>query len=301
MHVILGATGHTGSVIANVLLDMGKRVRVVGRDEKKLAPFVSRGAEAFPADVVDKEALCRAFDGAEAAYTLTPPNMTSNNYLAYQHQVTDTVASALETTGVKYAVTLSSFGADKPDKTGPVAGLHYMETRFAKISGLNALHLRAGYFMENTLPQVEILQQFGMMAGPVNGDLKLPLIATRDIGAAAADALLRLNFTGQQTRELLGQRDISYNDMARVVGAAIGRPALAYIQLPAEQVIMAMAQMGISKHVAGLICEMSDALNSGHMRALEARTAANTTPTSFETFVQEVFLPAFRVGKAASA
>jgi uncharacterized protein YbjT (DUF2867 family) len=301
MHVILGATGHTGSVIANVLLDMGKKVRVVGRDEKKLTPFVSRGAEAFAADVVDKEALSRAFDGAEAAYTLTPPNMTSNNYLAYQHQVTDTVASALETTGVKYAVTLSGFGADKPDKTGPVLGLHYMETRFAKISGLNALHLRAGYFMENTLPQLEILQQFGMMAGPVNGDLKLPMIATRDIGAAAADALLRLNFTGQQTRELLGQRDISYNDMARVVGAAIGRPALAYIQLPAEQVIMAMAQMGLSKHVAGLICEMSDALNSGHMRALEARTAANTTPTSFETFVQEVFLPAFRVGKAASA
>jgi hypothetical protein len=62
-----------------------------------------------------------------------------------------------------------------------------------------------------------------------------------------------------------------------------------------------MAQMGISKNVANLICEMSDALNSGHMRALEARTAANTTPTSFETFVQEVFLPAFRVGKAASA
>jgi uncharacterized protein YbjT (DUF2867 family) len=301
MHVILGATGHTGSVIANVLLDMGKKVRVVGRDEKKLTPFVSRGAEAFAADVLDKEALCRAFDGAEAVYSLTPPNLTSSNLRAYQDQVIDTVASALETTGVKYAVTLSSFGADKPDKTGPVAALHYMETRFAKISGLNALHLRAGYFMENTLPQVEILQQFGMMAGPVNGDLKLPMIATRDIGAAAADALLRLNFTGQQTRELLGQRDISYNEVARVVGAAIGRPALAYIQLPAEQVIMAMAQMGISKNVANLICEMSDALNSGHMRALEARTAANTTPTSFETFVQEVFLPAFRVGKAASA
>lgn len=300
MFVILGATGHTGSVIANVLLDMGKKVRVVGRDGKKLAPFVSRGAEAFAADVVDKEALCRAFDGAQAAYTLTPPNLTSNSLRAYQDQVTDTVASALETTGVKYAVTLSSYGADKPDKTGPVLGLHFMETRFAKISGLNALHLRAGYFMENALPQVGILQQFGMMAGPVNGDLKLPMIATRDIGAAAADALLHLNFTGQQTRELLGQQDISYNEVARIVGAAIGRPALAYIQLPAEQVIMAMAQMGISKHVAGLLCEMADAMNSGYMKPLEARTAANTTPTSFETFVQEVFLPAFR-GKAASA
>jgi len=300
MYVILGATGNTGSVIANVLLDMGKKVRVVGRDAKKLAPFVSRGAEAFPADVVDKEALSRAFDGAEAVYSLTPPNVTSNNYRAYQDQVIDAVATAIETTGVKYAVTLSSIGADKPEKTGPVAGLHNMETRLAKISGLNALHLRAAYFMENTIPQAGIIQQFGMMAGPVNGELPLPMIATRDIGAAAADALLRLSFTGTQTHELLGQRDLTYNEVARIVGTAIGRPALAYIQLPAEQVIMAMAQMGISKNMAGLICEMSEALNIGHMKALEARTSANTTPTSFETFVEEVFLPAFR-GKAASA
>jgi uncharacterized protein YbjT (DUF2867 family) len=196
---------------------------------------------------------------------------------------------------------LSSFGADKPEKTGPVLGLHNMETRFAKISGLNVLHLRAGYFMENTLPQAGIIQQFGMMAGPVNGDLQLPMIATRDIGAAAVDALLRLNFTGQQTREALGHRDISYNEIAHIVGAAIGRPALAYIQLPAEQVIMAMAQIGISKNMASLICEMADALDSGYMKPLEERTAANTTPTSFETFLQEVFLPAFRGGMAASA
>jgi uncharacterized protein YbjT (DUF2867 family) len=300
MYVVLGASGNTGSVVANALLDLGKEVRAVGRDNKKLAPFVNRGAEAFTADVVDGEALSRAFAGAEAAYTLTPPNLASTNYRAYQDQVTDAVAKALETAGVKYAVTLSSVGADKPGKTGPVAGLHYMETRFAQIPGLNALHLRAGYFMENTLPQIGIIQQFGMMAGPVRADLPLPMIATRDIGAAAVDALLRLDFSRQQTRELLGQRDLTYSEVARIVGAAIGKPALAYVQLPAEQVILAMGQMGISKNVASLLCEMSDALDSGYMKALEPRSSANTTPTSYETFVEQVFLPAYR-GKAASA
>lgn len=300
MYVVLGASGNTGSVVANALLDLGKEVRAVGRDSKKLAPFVNRGAEAFTADVVDGEALSRAFAGAEAAYTLTPPNLASTNYRAYQDQVTDAVAKALETAGVKYAVTLSSVGADKPGKTGPVAGLHYMETRFAQIPGLNALHLRAGYFMENTLPQIGIIQQFGMMAGPVRADLPLPMIATRDIGAAAVDALLRLDFSRQQTRELLGQRDLTYSEVARIVGAAIGKPALAYVQLPAEQVILAMGQMGISKNVASLLCEMSDALDSGYMKALEPRSSANTTPTSYETFVEQVFLPAYR-GKAASA
>jgi hypothetical protein len=98
----------------------------------------------------------------------------------------------------------------------------------------------------------------------------------------------------------LGQQDITYNEVAKIVGASIGKPDLAYVQLPDEQVIQAMSGMGISKNVATLLCEMSASLNSGHMKPLEARTAANTTSTSFETFVQEAFLPAFK-GQAARA
>jgi len=299
MYVILGATGNTGSVVARKLLDGGKKVRVVGRDSKKLAPFVSRGAEAFAADVLDTDALSRAFAGAEAAYVLIPPDVKSPDYRAYQEEVSDSIAKALKTAGVTHTVMLSSYGADKPDKTGPVVALHNMETKLARISGLNALHLRAAYFMENTLAQVGVIQSFGMMAGPVRGDLLVPMIATKDIGAAA-EALVRLDFKGQKTRELLGQRDISYNEAARIIGVAIGKPALAYVQLPDEQVIQAMTGMGISKSLAMLLCEMAGSMNNGYMKALEPRTAANTTPTSFETFVQEVFLPVFK-GQAASA
>jgi uncharacterized protein YbjT (DUF2867 family) len=236
----------------------------------------------------------------EGVYAMTPPDVTSDNYRAYQDRVSEAVATAIEETGVKYVVTLSSVGADKADKTGPVAGLHAMEERFADIAEINVLHLRAGYFMENVLPQAEIIRNFGMMAGPLRADLGLPLISTEDIGMAAAEHLLHFDFNGQTARELLGQRDVSYAEIARIIGTAIGRPALAYIQLPAEQVILAMTQMGMSRNFAGLICEMAEALNSGHMKALEPRTEGNTTPTSFETFVQEAFLPAFK-GQVASA
>jgi uncharacterized protein YbjT (DUF2867 family) len=300
MYAVMGATGNTGSVVANKLLEQRRQVRVVGRDAKKLAPFVSRGAEAFVADAVDAEALGRAFAGAEAVYAMIPPNVTTNDVRGYQDQVANAVVKAIETAGVKHAVVLSSLGADKPEKTGPVLGLHHLEGKLSKISGLNALFLRAGYFMENTLAQIEIIRSFGMMAGPVRADLALPMIATRDIGAVAADALVRLDFHGPQTRELLGQRELTYNEVARIAGTAIGKPAIAYIELPAEQVIQAMTGMGTSKNFATLICEMSDALNNGYMKALEARSAKNTTATSFETFVQEVFLPAYK-GQAARA
>jgi uncharacterized protein YbjT (DUF2867 family) len=299
MYVILGATGHTGSVVARRLLDRGKKVRVVGRDNKKLAPFVSRGADAFATDVLDTNALSRAFAEAQGVYALIPPNMSSPDFRAYQDSVTESIAKALERGGVSHAVTLSSVGADKPDKTGPVVGLHNMESRLAQVRGLNALHLRAGYFMENTLAQIGIIRSLGMMAGPVRADLPLSMIATRDIGAAAAAALLRLDFHGQQTQELLGPPDVTYAETAKIIGLAIGKQDLTYVQLPDEQVIQAMTGMGMSRNIAQLLCEMSAALNNGHMRPLEPRSEKNTTPTTLEMFVEEVFLPAYK-GQAAS-
>src|SRR5260370_33455887 len=152
MYVSLGATGNTGSVVANRLLDKGKKVRVVGRDTKKLATFSGRGEEAFVANVNDAEALTRGFAGAEAVYAMVPPNPTSDRYRAVQSDIIESIARALEKSGVKHAVTLSSFGAGKPDKTGPIAGLHEMETRLNQIHGLRVLQLRAGHFMANTCP-----------------------------------------------------------------------------------------------------------------------------------------------------
>jgi uncharacterized protein YbjT (DUF2867 family) len=300
MYVITGATGNTGSVVAEKLLAKGEKVRVVGRDAKRLERFTQKGAEPYVADATDAGALTKAFSGATAAYAMVPPNHSSPDVRAYQEQVNHALVTAIEKGKVKYAVVLSGFGADKPDKTGPVVGLHNLEKKLERIPGLNALHLRAGYFMENLLPQVGVIQSFGDMAGPVKGDLPLPMIATRDIGAAAAEALLKLDFEGKRARELQGARDVTYAEVARIVGAAIGKPDLAYKHMSAAQLKPALMQMGMSSSMADLLLEMADALNTGYMKMLEPRSPENTTPTTLETFVAEVFVPAYR-GKAARA
>ena len=294
MYVVAGASGNTGSAVANSLLDQGKKVRVIGRHAERLQPFVARGAEAFIAHITDAEALTRAFHGAEGVYVIIPPNAQSQDFRADQHAISEVIASALEKAGVRHAVSLSSVGADKPDKTGPVAGLHEFENRLNRITGLNIMHLRAGYFMENTLGQAGAIQSMGKTAGPLRGNLKLPMIATRDIGAAAAAELVKLDFSGHQTRELLGQRDLDMNEVTAIIERAIQKPDLQYMQLPNEQMLPAFIQMGMSPNIAELILEMAEALNSGHMRALEPRSARNTTPTSFEAFVAEQFVPFFK-------
>ncbi len=204
MYVVLGASGHTGEVVARNLLAAGQKVRVVGRSADRLQNLAAKGAETFVADASDAPALTRAFKGAEAAYVLIPPNPTSNEYRVYQDRVSDAITAAVQNAGIKNVVSLSSIGADKASGTGPVVGLYNLEQKLNQIDGANVLHLRAGYFMENTLPQVAVIRMMGGMAGPVRPDLKLGMIATRDIGAAAADALAAQGISRQADARTAG-------------------------------------------------------------------------------------------------
>jgi uncharacterized protein YbjT (DUF2867 family) len=299
MYVVLGASGNTGKVVAKNLLARGQKVRVVGRNAARLQPLAAEGAEIFIGDATDAAALTKAFHKADAAYVMLPPDPTSSDYRAYQDQVSDAIATAVKNASLKNVVSLSSFGADKPSATGPVAGLYHLEQKLNQLDDTNVLHLRAGYFMENTLPQVGAIRMLGAAVAPIRPDLKLPMIATRDIGAAAAEALLELAFHGKQTHELQGQRDLDYTEAATIIGKAIGKPDLGYIQAPDNQIRPAMVQMGMSENFVGLILEMAAALNTGHMRALQPRTASNTTPTKFETFVAESFVPIYQQQAAA--
>src|SRR6202166_4309120 len=296
MYVILGASGNTGSIIANSLLSKGEKVRVMGRDAGRLQRFLRKGAEAVTADVSDAAALTKAFSGAHAAYLMLPPIISREE----QERESDAIAKAVKASDLPYAVHLSSYGAQVPEGTGPVTGLHSSEQKLNAISGLNVLHLRAAYFMENNLEAIGMIQGMGLLGHALLPDLRLPMIATRDIGDYAAQRLLDLNFSGKQTRELLGERDLSMTEATAVIARGIGKPDLRYVQFPYEEVQQVLLQMGIPPKTAALFIEMYKAINAGVVAPQEPRSPENTTPTSFEKFVQDVFAPAYH-GKAATA
>jgi len=295
-YVVLGASGNTGSIIANSLLLSGKKVRVVGRDAERLERFVRKGAEAFTADLSDAAALTKAFSGARAAYLMLPPITSRED----QERESDAIAKAVKESGLRYAVHLSSYGAHVPEGTGPIAGLHSSEQKQNAISGLNVLHLRPAYFMENNLAAIDMIQRSGMFGHALLPDLKMPMIATRDVGAYAGQRLLELDFSGKQTRELLGERDLSMTEATAVIARGIGKPDLRYVQFPYDQVQQVLEQMGMTPTKAGVYIEMFKAINTGVLVPQEPRLRENTTPTSFETFVQDVFAPAYH-GTAAAA
>jgi uncharacterized protein YbjT (DUF2867 family) len=295
-YVILGASGNTGSVVADFLLSKGEKVRVVGRDAGRLQRFVEKGAEAFTAELTDVAALTKAFNGARAAYLLLPPVKSRES----QARESDAIAKVVKESSLRYAVHLSSYGAQVAENTGPLVGLHASEEKLNAIGGLNVLHLRAGYFMENNLAAIGMIQGMGLVGNALLPDVKVPMIATRDVGDYAAQRLLHLDFSGKQTRELLGDRDLSMTEVTAVIARGIGKPDLRYQQFSYDQVQQALTDLGVPPKGAALYVEMYKAINKQVVVPLEPRSPENTTPTSFERFVQDVFIAAYR-GKISNA
>jgi uncharacterized protein YbjT (DUF2867 family) len=287
MYVITGASGKTGKSIALKLLASGKKVRVIGRDEKKLEELTSKGAEAAVGSLDDVPFMKKTFEGAKAAYALIPPNFTATNFRTYQNSIADAIAEAVKTSGVEHVVSLSSVGAHLNEGAGVVQGLHDMEQKLNKISGLNVLHLRPSYFMENLFGQIGMIRGMGIVGSAVRGDLSFAMIATQDIAEYAAKRLLSLNFWGINVQYLLGPSNVTLTEVTESLGKELGKPELKYVQFPYDQAKKGMMEMmGISENVAHLYNEFIEGMNKGSVFADMKRDAESTTPTSVEEFAK---------------
>lgn len=292
--VICGATGNVGSRIAEALLAAGTPVRVIGRERVRLGPLAAKGAEAWPGDLGETRFLAKVFAGARAVFAMIPPKHDAPDVRAYQNRIGETLASALSGARVPRVVTLSSVGAHLSEGTGPIVGLHDLETRLNGLQDAAVVHLRPGYFMENHLWSIPVIRAQGMNGSPVRPDVAIPMVATRDIADDAARLLLEGTFIGRSVRYLLGPRDLTLPEATRVLGEAIGKPDLKYVQFPEEEARKGMAAIGMSRSVADAMIEMERAFNAGTIRATQERNAENTTKTTLEEFARTVFARAYQ-------
>jgi hypothetical protein len=109
----------------------------------------------------------------------------------------------------------------------------------------------------------------------------------------AAERIIQLDFQGIAFQQLLGERDLTLAEVVSVLGKAIGRDNLPYVQFEYEDFGRSMRNAGFSPDAAALMIEMHQALNEGLVAPAEPRSPENTTPTSIEQFAQ-VFAAVYR-------
>ena len=289
--VVSTPTGNIGSVVADRLLDAGADVVAVHRDPEKVEDLAARGAQIHEGSLDDAVALGSALLGADALLWVTPNDVKAESVRASQNAFGEVVSAAVRAAGTPRVVNISSIGAQHDEGTGPVAGLHDVE-EMLDASGAAVLHLRPAYFFENYVVQVDAIKAMGSIMLPVSGSKSLPMIATRDIGAVAADKLLDDGWSESSILGLHGPNDLTFDEAADTISAAIGR-RVPHTTIDEMQARMGLSMLGLSQNVIDTMVEMYQAIESGHMSSAELRTEETTTPTTLAEWAAEVLAPRF--------
>ncbi len=263
MLVVLGATGHTGSVVAEAVLARKQPVRVVVRSADKGASWAAKGAEVAVASLDDQAALTKALHGASGVYLLIPPNYGAASWLAEQRQRVDQTAEAVKASGIAHVVLLSSIGAHLPDGTGPIRAARYGEQRLTAVAP-NVTILRSGYFMENWASGIGIAKEQGLLPSFIPPQMSIPMISTRDIGRVAAERLMA-GGRGHAIVELAGPEEYSPEQVATALGGILGR-AVSVQSAPLSVVVPTFTSFGFSTEAAGLFEEMYTAFSKRAVR-----------------------------------
>ena len=286
MYLITGVTGNTGRVVAEQLLSKGEKVRVLVRDAAKGEPWKARGAEVAVGSLEDAKALAAALTGVKGAYLIIPPDMQATDALARGAGFVAAFKAALEQQPVAHVVYLSSIAAHLPSGTGPVVMHFHGEAELRQLT-TPVTFVRASYFMENLLAFTTPITTAGVLPALSDPERATDMVATVDIGRAAADSLLGPTPNQHEVIELSGPTPYTLQDAAAAFGATLQRE-VTIARVPAEAVTETLVQAGIGANMAGLYSEMSAALSAGVFQ-FEAGTAKRVHgTTTLATFIESV-------------
>ncbi|RYG87926.1 MAG: NAD-dependent epimerase/dehydratase family protein [Alphaproteobacteria bacterium] len=282
MFIVLGATGHIGSVLAQTLLDRNLPVTAVLHDDQRVRDWESRGARVAVVDVRDSDALREVLRTGTRAFLLNPPADVASDTDKEERATADGIITALEGSGLEKVVLESTFGAQPGDAIGDLGVLYAFE-QAALAQRIPVTIQRGAYYYSNWDAQVEEARR-GTLTTMFPPDLKIPMVAPADLGRAAAERLVE-PFSGDTDVHLVeGPDRYSVRDVADVFSLVLGR-RVEVRSLPAGDWVGAYQKLGFSKPAAKSYAAMTKATIDGEFPALgETERGA----TSLQSYIEEL-------------
>jgi uncharacterized protein YbjT (DUF2867 family) len=262
--IITGSLGHISKPLVEKLTAEKHDVTVISSNADRKSEIESLGATAAIGLVGDLAFLTNIFRGADAVYTMVPPTFSASNWKQHIAGIGKIYAQAVSGAGVKNVVNLSSMGAHMPDGCGPVSGLYYVEQALNALEGVNVKHLRPGFFYYNFLANIGMIKHMGIIGGNYGESAKLVLANPSDIADSAAQELLNLSFKGKSINYIVSDEKTT-DEVATILGTAIGKPDLKWINFSDEDTVGGMLQNGLPLDVAQNYAEMGAAMRNGEM------------------------------------
>jgi len=286
MLAIFGASGKIGKTISEILFNEGQQIKLISRTIEGIEEFIDKGIQYKTGNPANEDFLTDAFSGAEAVFVMTPPDYSAQSLRAHFNKLGQSIAEAIQQSGVKHVVNLSCMGANISKKVGPIKGLYDQELRLNTLMGINIVHLRPTYFMENILDNMD---DNGIVSSSVKGDIKIPMIASADVAKIASKLLIKKNFSGKSVVEIYGRENISLDACVKILGTKTNKHDLKYEHRPYGKVFEDLQSQGMSEDSAHCLIELSRAINDGIIyKDLEKPYENNAGKTTFEQWANTV-------------
>jgi len=215
--LVTGATGKTGSVVVAELLKAGYPVRaMVRRDDARSARLRAQGAEIAVADMSDVERVADALRDVQRAYYCPP-------FDPYAIQGAVAFAVAAQESRLEHVVGLTQWLASPSHPALMTRQLWLVDHLFSMTPGIAHTIVRPGFFADAYLALTGLAAQLGVFPWPY-GDSRNAPPSAEDIARVAVSALLAPSRHAGKRYRPTGPELLGAQDMARAIGAAVGRP-----------------------------------------------------------------------------
>jgi uncharacterized protein YbjT (DUF2867 family) len=260
---ITGSLGNVGQRLTQQLTAKGHAITVVSHSPEKVKAIEQLQADPAIGSIEDPQFLLRAFDKADAVFTMIPPNYQSTDIRGYIRTTGENYAQAIRQAGVRHVVNLSSIGAHTSDGLGPTGANHYVENKLDELADTHVLHLRPGMFYTNFFGAMPMMKQQNILGNNFDAAVSMVLSHPQDIADAATVALDTLSFTGKDFLYIAGDEKTG-GQIASTLGQAIGQPDLNWVCFSDEQLLQGLLQNGLSEQMASVyVIGIGHALRNG--------------------------------------
>lgn len=275
--IVTGSLGNVSGPLTETLVRNGHHVTVISSDPAKAAQINHLGATAAVGSLTDSAFLRQTLTGAEAIYAMIPFSFTEPDQSAYLREIATNYVQAIQHTGIKRAVVLSGWAADLVPSAR-------VKDVFAQLPDVAVTLLRPAYFYSNFYMSLPAIKQTGRLTATYGGDDRVVFVSPKDIAAAAAEELVT---SAPSQIRYVGSEEMTCNEAARLLGTAIGNPALHWTIISPEQRLAGYKQTGMPAALAQSLVDMEATMHDGTALANFHRANPTLGTVKLAEFAQE--------------
>lgn len=257
--VITGSLGHVSKPLAESLLQKGHSVTVVSSNPEKQTDIEALGAKAAIGSIEDAEFLTTTFTGADVVYCMEPPINFFASQVDMQTHWTDIAQNyvdAILRSGVWKVLHLSSIGAHTDTGNGMLAAHYHVEQIFKQLPGnVSVKFIRPVGFYYNMFAFIHSIKAQGAVVQNYGGDEKEPWVSPLDIVEVIVEEIEK-PFEGRTVRYVASD-EVSPNEVADILGKAIGKRDLKWHIISDEQFLNSLLATGMMPDAAKGLTEMN--------------------------------------------